>query len=271
MRSTVAAIITLLFALTLPATAAAQLHMPERNSGAELPLPSVVDREALDALARQVAPSVLAVRTFTDLGENFRPRHAEGSGAATWVALRPDESPVLLTAFAHVAQADRVEVRLGDEWVEAEVKHGTPMFDLAELVLDASHAATLAELPPLELAARWSMGGTVYSPTDRTADTDPDVVIGAIGAPPEDYEYYVRALFTQHNGYPVVSIRGDVLAITSILVGDRSGGSLAIPFGHITTWREEWPQLETDSPIGWEPRVRSVPLEIDTGREEEEP
>lgn len=240
---------------------------PLRELQGELPRPSILSDETLARVAERVGPAVFEVRTTTDLGRHFRPRYAEGTGAATLVRLAPEAEPVLVTSYAHVAQAVSVEVRLGETWTAAAVTYGSPMFDLAVLQPDAESGAPLDPAAALPLATRWSPGSTVYCPAGAGSDgTPPGVVIGALGDPPaNEMAYYVRGLFTQHNGYPIVAYDGSVLAIASLVANDDGAGVLAIPFGHVATWHAEWPQLDTNSPIGWEPRVQTRSLELRTG------
>lgn len=259
----------LLLVLCATAPAVAQTDDASALFAEPLPLPTVITEEALDTLADRLEGAVVRVRTTTDLGPNYRPRHMTGDGAATWVRF-PDGVTALVTAYAHLAQAERVEVFVDDTWHDASVRYGTAMFDLAVL----ETGAPLDPATALPIAARWSLGDAVYVPTLASADPnslarrDHRVVLGSFGAPPTGhFAFYARALFIQHNGYPVVSVAGDVLAVTSITATDAGGGVLSIPFQQVLNWRAEWEQLDTDSPIGWEPRVRTGEMDLRTGQE----
>ncbi len=221
-------------------------------------LPGTVDIEQIQALADRVRPAVFEVRSTTDLGPTWHPRYLHGDGAAVLLDLG-DDAPVLVTAFAHVAQCTSVEVRIDDLWVPAEVHRGTPMFDLAVLRVDSPPNPERA----LVLATTFPLLGNVYAP--NVGEAQPPMLVGALGSRPEEpFSYYVRSLFTLRNGFPVVDLEGNVVAIDSIAAID-GGGVFAIPFEHVRLWRQEWDQLDTSSPIGWEPRVRVEPIELETG------
>lgn len=260
-----------LMLLVLVASAPASAQTDDANAlfAEPLPLPTVITEEALDTLADRLEGAVVRVRTTTDLGPNYRPRLMTGDGAATWVRFADGET-ALITAYAHLAQAQRVEVHVDGSWYDATVRYGTAMFDLAVLESDAP----LDPATALPLAARWSLGDAVYVPTLENPDPnslarrDQRVVLGSFGpAPTGHFAFYARALFIQHNGYPVVSVAGEVLAITSLTATDAGGGVLSIPFQQVRNWRAEWPQLDTSSPIGWEPRVRTGEMDLRTGQE----
>lgn len=247
----------------------------------ELPRATLVTAEALEDLDDLLEPAVFRVRTTTDLGRNFRPRFSEADGVATLVQIAADEPPVLITAFAHVAQATTVEIEIADAWHPVQVRHGTVMFDLAELVLDSEAATAIpanvtAALDPahaLPLARAWPYGATLFCPalTDDAAahlrsDGNPDVLLGTLGpSPREPFQFYTRATFTARNGYPIVAIDGQLLAVSSLPANDRIGGVLVIPFTYINAWHDEWDQLRDESPLGWVPRVRYEDVELESG------
>lgn len=251
--------------------ATAQEEVFEGLSRGELPTHTRVTSEALRALDARLSTTVVGVRTTTDLGPRHTPRFLEGDGAATWTVLVPDEPAVLVTAYAHVAQAATIEVQIGDAWMPATVDYGTPMFDLA--VLRVPDVAPPEEALPL--AEEWSMGISVFAPASVVEDPrslinddSPAVRVGSLGAPPpEQYSFYVRALFDMRNGFPVVSLNGELLGVMSVPAPGRAGGSLAIPFQYIRVWRDEWSQLDPTTPIGWTPRIRHETIDLETGEE----
>lgn len=272
LRAAIALLVGSFVAFSTPAVSA-QSGARDQLLRTELPGATLVTAEALEALDARISPAVFRLRTTADLGQNFRPRYVHADGVATWVQLVPEEPPVLITSFAHVAQADSVEIEIQAQWYSAQVHNGTVMFDLATLQVD--EAPPLDPASALPLATSWPYGATIFSPalTDdaaahlRSAD-NPDVVMGSLGPPPgEPFQYYTRATFSGHNGFPIVSIDGQVLAISSLPARDRIGGALVIPFSYISAWREEWGQLRAESPLGWVPRVRHEEIELEAGSE----
>ena len=211
----------------------------------------------LESLASQAGEGLFRVRSYSAPGYGFRANAIENDGIAVLLAIG-EEEPALITTYGYLAEATTVDVWINEEWVPAEVVHGTPMFDLATLQVEA-------ELPienALPLAAAWPIGLSVYVPlATHSSDAAPELVVGALGeALPEVLSYYVRAHFWQRNGYPIISGDGEVIAMASRFAPDGTG-ILAIPFEHIATWRAEWERLDPDDPFGWRPEVRVETVE----------
>ena len=221
---------------------------------ADNPIPHMrpVHHGELEALAEVAGEGLFRVRSFTAPGYGFRADPIESDGIAVLLAVGVAE-PALITTYAYLAEATSVDVWINEEWVPAEVVHGTPMFDLAALTIEAPLPIESA----LRLATAWPLGASVYVPLATNGSTaEPETVVGTLGeALPDVLSYYVRAYFWQRNGYPVLSADGEVIALTSRFVPDGEG-VLAIAFGHVATWRSEWDRLDPDDPFGWRPEVR---------------
>ncbi|MCB9508443.1 MAG: hypothetical protein H6700_03510 [Myxococcales bacterium] len=271
---------------------------PESLSG-ELAIPRPVSSSALESIGEAACAAVFPVRVTVDLGEDFHPRTATGDGVATWL-VRGDAPPALVTSNALVAGAVEVTVWIDGAWNVAEVRHATPMFDLAELVAAVQPAAA-----PLTLATRWPAAGSVYVPAETALDraapdspasspeprasedwrslssaerlreqatrrpvgptaVGPPLSVTTFGRDLRHNDFYLRTMVTQHNGYPVMGADGTVVGLLSYAIDDRFGGVATIPFAQLAAWFDAWPQLDAGTPLGWRPREEDAPLDLDT-------
>jgi len=229
--------------------AVAQQRGPRSADGRVMP--TVITDTDLREILALVRPSLVPVRVTEDLGPGFRPREVQGDGVAT--ALRwPEGDVILVTPYAYLSRANRVEVFLNGAWVEARVRYGTPMFDLAMLETDAGIPE---DMPALPLPDAWPIDAAIFALAPVDPVQDAIVMPAAFGLRPEgDFRFYHRATVVLRNGYPVVTRDGYILGLTSLPAPDGQG-SLTVGFEMIALWREEWPQLSDDAPLGWEPRV----------------
>lgn len=272
-----------------------------RSARAEDVLPRAIREEDLRTREVQLAGRVAEVRTRSDLGQGFHPRYLFGTGAATWTQI-PGGGAAWITAHAHLANADTVQIRLDDGWHRATIRYPSAMFDLALLVpegpIDASererfdrttHSATwdptrtrdpsnfeergaIGDVPlagsddiALALAETWPTGAAVYSYLPQPDVSGPRAILFGLGERPRgDWSYYIRSLANVRNGHPVVAEDGSLVGITSVSAPDRHGGVFAISFEMIRAWMDEWPQLD-DSAIGWQPRVIREEMQLDIG------
>lgn len=239
--------------LALPLTAHAQ----------EQRLPTIVSAEAMESLGHMLDGVVVPLRSRTDLGPGFRPRVIDGEGAATFVRF-PDGSTGWITSFSHCARAHEIELLIDGEWTAATAAHGTSLFDLVRLDLPTGEGPEADRA--LRIADQWPLDGNVYSATGiRPDETLQPLVFGLGPAPRGDYGFYVRSLASLTNGYPIVGLEGELIAVTSMVATDRHGGVFSIPLEMLNAWIAEWPQLR--GVHGWEPNVIEETMELRTGRE----
>lgn len=230
-------------------------------------LPTIVTAERMQALGEALEGVIVPLRSFTDLGPGYRPRHVEGDGAATFVRF-PDGTTGWITSFSHCVRAQRIELFVDGEWVEASTSHGTVIFDLVRL--DLPHGSSPPEDRALPIAMQWPSDGNVYSASGIGEGETLQPLTFGLGAPPAgDYGFYVRSLAILRNGYPIVSLDGELLAVTSMAAPDRHGGVFSIPLEMIGAWIVEWPRL--DGTGGWRPEIIEETMELQTGREALEP
>ena len=253
-RSPITPLAILLLALL---ALAPQVHAQQQR------LPSIVTGERLDTLQQRLVGLVVPLRSRIDLGEDYRPRYVDGDGAAAFVAL-PDGTAAWISAFAHLANAETVELYVNDQWVPATPAYGTILFDLVRLDVDPAHQPPIERALPI--AEAWPSDGSVYSLAGILEGETPEPIVFGLGARPEgEYAFYVRSLAILRNGYPVVALDGTLLAVSSFAAPDRAGGVFAIPFDNVRAWITEWPRLR--GAAGWEPRVIEQRFNLTTGPE----
>lgn len=233
-------------------------------------LPRALTERDLEALTVRVVGRIVRMRATQDLGPGYRPRLQQGDGYAVWL-LMPDDpddantqyTPILITTWSWLANAQSVEVQDGDRWLPATIELGGPTFDLARVQADLSLSAS-----PLSLAAAWPMDGLLFGfqpPQEGALDPRGSVISGAQGAAPAgDFAYYLRSLVQQRNGLPVFNRQGEVLAIASFFAPDGRG-SLAIGTQHLREWWSMRDRLDSSVVGGVRPLVRTESLELSTG------
>lgn len=234
--------------MILAVAAAVPAEAQTRNA---IPHMRPVHQGEMEELAATAAPALFRVRANVPLESGFLAAPIESDGIAAYV--RIGEEATLVTTYTYLATADSVEVWTGTGWVTAEIRYGTPLFDLAAITIQES----LLPEEPLPLAEAWPVGVSVYVPLGTHGSTDtPETVVGALGRDlPEVLSYYVRAHFWQRNGYPILGADGEVIAVTANFAPDGVG-VLAIPFEQIALWWERRESLDPDNPFHWEPDVR---------------
>lgn len=221
------------------------------QTGNSIPHLRPVHQGEVEELAATAAPALFRVRANVPVESGFFAPPVASDGIA--VFLRIGDEPVLVTTYAYLATAESLEVWTGSVWATAEVTYGTPLFDLAALTIDDE----LLPEAPLELAAAWPTGVSVYVPLGTHGGTDePEAVVGALSRDlPQALSYFVRAHVWQRNGYPILGADGEVLALTARFSPDGVG-VLAIPFEEIAAWWSQRDALDPENPFHWEPEVR---------------
>lgn len=233
-------------------------------------LPRALTERDLEALTARVTGRIVPMRATQDLGPGYRPRIQQGDGYAVWILMPDDpedddspQTPILVTTWSWLANAQSVEIQQGDRWVPASIELGGPTFDLARVQADVPPLA-----PPLSLATAWPMDGLLFGfqpPQQGALDPRGSVISGAQGPSPEgDFAYYVRSLVQQRNGLPVFNRQGEVLAIASFFAPDGRG-SFAIGTQHLTEWWSMRDRLDATVVGGVRPIVRTESLELSTG------
>lgn len=213
-------------------------------------LPRAWTASEADALVAGLAAQCFPLRIVEPLPRGSRPKELVIDGVAVWLQLPGETVGRLVTPFSLVARASRVEVWHAGEWRTAKAAHGTLLYDLAELIPDAS--LTIAA-PPAPVATVPPSDTILFSVAPVTAGSSPSAAAVAMGEPqPEELRYYGRASTTLMRGYPLIDRQGRLQGLLSTASPDGDG-VLLIGSDRIAEWHEAWDRLEGIG--GLKPRV----------------
>ncbi|TVR02397.1 MAG: hypothetical protein EA398_08040 [Deltaproteobacteria bacterium] len=264
----------------------------ERTRSDRLPGPvRAADLQRVDeALQRAMFP----VRIREDLGAGFHPRYVHAEGVATLVQASDDSDPLLLFPLGPLDRADRITVYVGDvghvvETRWASAVHGVTALDVSSIPDGVARGRALP------LAEEWPSPPDVYvrgphpvpeADDNRTggasaASTTPATTLQGSGTPllhpgtldaqpariGREQTLLIHSPFRFRNGYPIVNVHGELVALSSFPAATRRGEVLAVPMTLIRDWYENRDRIDPEGSGQLRPRVIEEQVEPTTGED----
>lgn len=226
----------------------------------------IVTQPLLEELGALVSAASFEVRVRVDLGPMFRPRYFDGDGVATLVQVPGSDAPLLITPWTWLSQAESIEVRIGDQWRAATMRHATAFFDLVELDVGPIDAT------PLPLFDGTLIAGTVFLASPAEFGVDPIAAPGSLGGrAPAELQHYRTSSFPGRHGFALVDATGALVGVTAIGDPTRREGTLVLDAATIREWVVAWPRINNSSAFGLEVEILRETTPLTTGREALQP
>ena len=203
------------------------------------------ESSAIISVAQELAPSVVNIRTETDVVDIFGQVHSVNKGAGTGIIVNKDG---LILTNKHVVPEplDRLEIVLNDGTVLKEVKilARDPLIDAAYLQVKKDKLLKAAELGDSDQVVVGQKVIAIGNALGEFSNTVTTGIISGIGRPilaggSSDAERIQDLLQTDaainpgNSGGPLVDIEGRVIGVNTAVAGGGENIGFAIPINQI--------------------------------------